>query len=103
MSKTIEQQIEKSRGLVGGLRKHVAEKGEAQISVQQIAEMEQSLEQLQKASDEVERLREELAPKVKHMNELLAAVKVAYNDRKMMIKNLYPLGGWTAYGVPDKR
>jgi len=103
MSKTIELQIEKSRGLIGGLRKHVAEKGEGQITPQQIAEMEQALELLEKASAEVERLRDELTPKVKRMNEILASVKLSYNEKKVMIKNLYPLGGWTAYGVPDKR
>lgn len=103
MSKTIEQQIEKSRGLINGLRKHVAEQGESRVSLQQIDVMEKALQQLETASAEVDRLRDELAPKVKHMYDILANIKVDYHEQKTMLKNLYPLGAWTAYGVPDKR
>ena len=103
MSKTIETQIEKSSQLVAGLRKHVGERGEQGISTQEIAEMEQALQQLREANAEVDRLREELSPKVKHMNDMLNGVKTAYADTKKMLKGYYPQERWADYGIPDKR
>lgn len=38
------------------------------------------------ANEEVERLRAELVPKVKHMNEVMATVKTAYSEKKKMLK-----------------
>ena len=43
MSKTVEIQIEKSRGLVEGLRRHVNEMGERGVSNKEIDEMEQAV------------------------------------------------------------
>ncbi len=103
MSKTIEIQVEKSRNLIAGLRKHVSEKGEQGINNQQINEMEVALGQLKQMNDEVERLREELTPKVKQMNDMLSAVKTVYSDTKKMLKDCYPQERWQEYGIPDKR
>ena len=103
MSKTIEIQIEKSRNLVEGLRKHVNEMGEKGVSNGEIGEMEQYVAQLVEANAEVDRLREELSPKVKRMNEILAAVKSAYADKKKTLKGYYPQERWADYGIPDKR
>ena len=75
MSKTTEIQIEKSRNLIEGLRRHVREMGERGISNNKINEMEKTVAMLSEANAEVDRLREELTPKVKKMN----------------------------YGIPDKR
>lgn len=103
MSKTIDTQIEKSQNLIKGLRKYVSEKGNSYFNEKEIAEMETVLKQLREASAEVTRLRDELAPKVKHMNELFEAVKVAYNERKKMLKGFYAQEQWAEYGIPDKR
>ncbi|MBQ8711883.1 MAG: hypothetical protein IJ551_03535 [Prevotella sp.] len=103
MSKTIEIQIEKSRNLIEGLRKHVSERGEQGVSNQEIDQMEQSLKQLQEANAEVDKLREELSPKVKRMNDILADVKSAYTETKKTLKGYYPQERWADYGVPDKR
>ncbi len=103
MSKTIETQIEKSRQLIGGLRRHMNERGEQGISHRQVDEMEQTLNLLAVANAEVDRLREELAPKVKHMNEVLAAVKATYSETKRTLKGYYPQERWGDYGIPDKR
>mgnify|MGYP002855616527 CR=1 FL=1 len=103
MSKTIEIQIEKSRNLIEGLRKHVKEQGERGVSNGEINEMEQALKQLEEANAEVGRLREELSPKVKRMNDILANVKSAYADTKKTLKGYYPQERWADYGVPDKR
>ena len=103
MSKTVELQIEKGRNLVEGLRKHVREMGERGFSNSEIDKMEQSLNQLTAANEEVDRLREELQPKVKHMNEILTAVKTAYTESKKTLKGYYPQERWANYGIPDKR
>ena len=103
MSKTIETQIEKSRNLIEGLRKHVKEQGERGVTNGEINEMEQTLKQLEDANDEVDRLREELAPKVKRMNEILGTVKMSYGETKKTLKGYYPQERWADYGVPDKR
>lgn len=49
------------------------------------------------------RLRAELAPKVKRMNDLLQGVKDSYASHKLIIKNKYPQERWADYGLPDKR
>ena len=103
MSKTIELQIEKSRNLIEGLRKHLNGGVGGGISPQEIDEMEKKLGELTAANDEVDKLREELSPKVKHMNEVLTAVKAAYTENKKTIKGYYPQERWADYGVPDKR
>ena len=103
MSKTIEQQIEKSRNLIEGLRKHVKEMGERSFNNSEIDQMEQSLKELSAANDDVDRLRDELQPKVKHMNDLLAKVKTAYAESKKTLKGYYPQERWADYGIPDKR
>ncbi len=103
MSQTVEIQINKSRGLIEGLRKHVKEQGELGITKDKINEMESMLQQLADANAEVDRLREELSPKVKQMNKLLASVKTEYIDTKKTMKGYYPQDRWMDYGIPDKR
>ena len=103
MSKTVELQIEKGRNLVEGLRRHVKEMGERGISNAEIDQLEQSLNELTTANKEVDRLREELQPKVKHMNDVLTQVKTTYGEAKKTLKGYYPQERWADYGVPDKR
>ena len=103
MSKTTETQIEKSRDLIMGLRKHMSEQGEQGFSKKGIDDMETLLRQLSEVNADVDRLRDELAPKVKHMNELLAQAKVFYANQKKLLKGLYPQERWADYGIPDKR
>jgi len=103
MSKTVEQQIEKSTGLIAGLRKHLSSGKGGGVTTQEIDLMEQTLGLLKAANEEVEQLREELQPKVKRMNELMAQVKEAYAEQKKTIKGYYLQDEWADYGVPDKR
>lgn len=102
MSKTVEVQIEKSRSLVEGLRKHLQGTGGG-VTNDEIKSMEQTLQELETANAEVERLREELSPKVKYMNEVLNRVKEMYADKKKTLKGYYPQEHWADYGIPDKR
>ena len=114
MSKTVEIQIEKSRNLVEGLRRHVKEMGERQrvgdgtsgmhgVTNDEINAMEQAVKELETANAEVDRLREDLKPKVKVMNDVMNRVKEAYTEKKKTLKGYYPQERWMDYGVPDKR
>ena len=103
MSKTTEVQIEKSRNLIEGLRRHVREMGERGISNTEINEMEKTVAMLSDANAEVDRLRAELTPKVKKMNDLMTIVKASYAESKKTLKGYYPQERWTDYGIPDKR
>ena len=103
MSKTTEVQIEKSRNLIEGLRRHVREMGERGISNTEINEMEETVAMLTDANAEVDRLRAELTPKVKKMNDLMTIVKASYAESKKTLKGYYPQERWPDYGIPDKR
>ncbi len=103
MAKTTDIQIEKSRNLIGGLRRHLSERGATGFTIGDIDQMEQAVSQLAEASAEVDRLREELAPKVKHMNEIMLHVKTDYAEYKKKLKGYYPQERWFDYGIPDKR
>ena len=103
MSKTVEIQIEKSRNLVEGLRRHVKEMGEHGVTNDEINAMEQAVKELEAANAEVDRLREELKPKVKVMNDVMNRVKESYTEKKKTLKGYYPQERWMDYGVPDKR
>ncbi|MBQ9357548.1 MAG: hypothetical protein IJT98_09725 [Prevotella sp.] len=102
MSKTVELQIEKSRNLLEGLHKHLNGNGSG-VTNNEVAEMEQNLKELEAANAEVDRLRDELSPKVKHMNDVWTRVKEAYADKKKTLKGFYPQERWADYGIPDKR
>ena len=103
MSKTVEIQIEKSRNLVEGLRRHVKEMGEHGVTNDEINAMKQAVKQLEAANAEVDRLREDLKPKVKVMNDVMNRVKEAFTEKKKTLKGYYPQERWMDYGVPDKR
>ena len=114
MSKTTEIQIEKSRNLIEGLRRHVREMGERQrvgdgtsgmrgVSNNEIEQMEKTVAMLSEANAEVDRLREELNPKVKKMNDLMTLVKASYAESKKTLKCYYSQEHWPDYGIPDKR
>ena len=53
MSKTTEIQIEKSRNLIEGLRRHVREMGERGVSNNEIDQMEKTVAMLSEANAEV--------------------------------------------------
>ncbi len=103
MSKTVELQIEKNRNLIEGLRKHLKSGLGGGVTNQEIDEMERQLNVLEEANAGVDRLREELAPKVKHMNAVFNQVKATYADKKKTLKGYYPQEQWAYYGIPDKR
>lgn len=103
MAKTVELQIEKSRNLIEGLRKHLNGGIGGGVTNDEIEQMSQQLKALEEANAEVDRLREELAPKVKEMNRIFGDVKATYADMKKTLKGYYPQEQWLSYGIPDKR
>ena len=103
MSKTVEIQIEKSRGLVEGLRRHVKEMGERGITNGEINAMEQAIKELEAVNAEVDSIREQLTPTVSRLKVAMERVKEAYAEKKKALKGYYPQERWMDYGVPDKR
>ena len=103
MAKTIELQIEKSRNLAIGLRRHLAMGIGGRVTLSEIEEMERVATALTAANEECDRLRAELSVKVKKMNELLNTAKTSFLEYKRVIKDNYPQDRWADYGVPDKR
>ncbi len=114
MSKTVEIQIEKSRALVEGLRRHVREMGERQrvgngtsgicgVTNDEINAMEQAVKELEAVNAEVDGIREQLAPKVAKLKVAMDRVKEVYSEKKKTLKGYYPQERWIDYGVPDKR
>jgi len=102
MSQTVELQIVKSRHLIEGLRKHLKGIGSG-VTDEEINGLEQAIRELETINAEVERLRGELTPKVKQMNEKMALVKASYAEKKKTLKGYYPQERWIEYGIPDKR
>ena len=103
MSKTVEIQIEKSRSLVEGLRRHVSEMGERGVSNDEINAMEQAVKELEAVNSEVDSIREQLTPTLNRMKIMMNRVKEAYTEKKKTLKGYYPQERWMDYGIPDKR
>ena len=65
--------------------------------------MEKTVAMLSDDNAEVDRLREELTPKIKKMNDQMTLVKASYAESKKALKGYYPQERWPDYGIPDKR
>lgn len=103
MTKTIELLIEKSRMLMSGLNRHISEMGERGVTKTETVQLAHTLSVLEQQSNEVEKLRAELATKVKLQNETMNAVKTSYAELKKTLKGYYPQERWLDYGIPDRR
>lgn len=103
MTKTIEIQLEKSRKLIQGMKRHISEMGESGVTNEVVAKFENDLAILEQQSAEVDKLREELNVKVRRMNETFATIKETHSETKKVIKGYHPQERWIDYGVPDKR
>lgn len=103
MTKTIKLLIEKSRMLINGLHRHISEMGERGVTNAETEQLERTLVLLEQQSNEVEKLRAELATKVKLQNETMSAVKTSYTELKKTLKGYYPQERWQDYGIPDRR
>ena len=56
--------------------------------------MEKTVAMLSDDNAEVDRLREELTPKIKKMNDLMTLVKASYAESKKTLKGYYPQERW---------
>ena len=103
MSKIVQIQIEKSRSLVEGLRRHASEMGERGVSNDEINAMEQAVKELEAVNSEVDSIREQLTPTFNRMKIMMNRVKEDYTEKKKTLKGYYPQERWMDYGIPDKR
>lgn len=103
MTKTIELLIGKSQMLLKGLRRHINEMGERGVTNAEIEELKQTMGLLEQQNNEVEKLRAELAAKVKLQNETMNTVKTSYTELKKTLKGYYPQERWQDYGIPHRR
>lgn len=100
MSKTIEQQIVKSRMLITGFRRNINVLG---VTEAELNAMDVELRKLVEINAECDKLREELSVKVKNMNSILNVVKDSFFNYKKIIKQNYSQERWIDFGAADKR
>ncbi|KOO69335.1 hypothetical protein ACU52_03020 [Xylanibacter rarus] len=103
MSKTIEQQIEKSRMLITGFRRNINVLSDRGVTEAELNAMDVELRKLVEINAECDKLREELSVKVKNMNSILNVVKDSFFNYKKIIKQNYSQERWIDFGVADKR
>ena len=103
MAKTIELQIEKSKSLQSGLLRNLKELQKYGITSEDLRAMAANIETLSVANDNCDRMRAELAARVKKMNRTLAAVKEQFQAKKRIVKLNYPQERWQDFGIQDKR
>lgn len=103
MSKTIDQQIEKSNTLVNALKHSFAEVSSKGVKMNDLDELVNQLEKLQASSKQTDELRAKLTAQVQTTNNILARVKEQYKEIKDIIRVNYPQEKWVNYGVLDKR
>ena len=103
MSKTIEQQIEKSRMLITGFRRNINVLSDRGVTEAELNAMDVELRKLVEINAECDKLREELSVKVKNMNSILNVVKDSFFNYKKRIKQNYSQERWIDFGVADKR
>lgn len=88
---------------IKGMKRHISEMKEREVSNRTIAQYEQDLTTLEQQNAEVDKIRAELNAKVKVMNETLMTVKETYTETKKVIKGYYHQERWLDYGITDKR
>lgn len=103
MSKTTDQQIEKSRTLVNALKQRFTEVSSKGVKMKDLDELLCLLEKLQASSMQTEELRKQLSAQVHTTNDILAQVKRQHKDIKDIIRVTFPQEKWINYGVFDKR
>ena len=103
MSKTIEQQIEKSRMLITGFRRNINVLSDRGVTEAELNAMDVEVRKLVEINAECDKLREELSVKVKNMNSILNVVKDSFFNYKKIIKQNYSQERWIDFGVADKR
>lgn len=103
MSKTIDQQIEKSNTLVNALKHSFSEVSSKGVKMNDLDELVNQLEKLQASSKQTDELRAKLTAQVQTTSNILARVKEQYKEIKDIIRVNYPQEKWANYGVLDKR
>lgn len=103
MSKTTDQQIEKSKTLVNALKQRFSEVSSKGVRMKDLDDLLCQLEKLQTSSKQTEELRKQLSAQVHTTNVILAQIKKQHKDIKEIIRVNYPQEKWINFGVLDRR
>lgn len=103
MSVTNENQIQKSRQLIDGFKKHINNLRDKGITVDELNKMSEELDELVVSNKEYDAIRALLKEKSRKTNQILKEVKQVFVEKKKLIKGYYPQEEWIKYGVLDKR
>lgn len=103
MTKTIDNQVEKSTRLIKALKANIAEFESKGVSTARLDLMAEDLKHLEESSKAAEDLRRKLSEQVKRTNNILAKCKEDFARTKAVVRNNYPQEEWIKYGVADKR
>lgn len=103
MSKTTDQQIEKSKTLVNALKQRFSEVSSKGVRMKDLDDLLCQLEKLQTSSKQTEELRKQLSAQVHTTNVILAQIKKQHKDIKDIIRVNYPQEKWISFGVLDRR
>lgn len=103
MSKTYQDQIDKARALVSGVRKNYEKIKDKGITLEELAALEANLDDGARLNAEVDALREQTSAKVRQANGKLADIKDVAQRIKRTVKQNYDPTEWADFGVPDKR
>lgn len=103
MTKTIDNQVEKSTRLIMALKANISEFENKGVNMAELDKMTKDLKRLEESSNTAEELRKKLSDQVKNTNNILAQCKEDFARTKAVVRNNYPQEEWIKYGVADKR
>lgn len=103
MSKTYAIQVEKSRILIVGLRKNLDAVSNLGITKEELEQLEKDSEEADRMNNELDILRAEVSEKASVANKKLTEVRTQVQSIKSLIKKNVDQAQWESYGIPDKR
>lgn len=103
MSKTYAIQVEKSRILIAGLRKNLDAVSNLGITKEELDQLEKDSEEADRMNNELDILRAEVSEKASVANKKLTEVRTQVQSIKSLIKKNVDQAQWESYGIPDKR
>ena len=103
MSKTFEQNVEKTTAMTAGIRKNLKEVTSLGIIEKDLISLEAEAQKAIEMIREVENLRAVVSQKLKSANDQLEGIKERSKFFRMIIKNNYPQEEWIRFGITDKR
>lgn len=103
MSKTYLSHLQKAQALASGVKMNIEKVRDCNISIEDVAALEELVKEGELLNGEVERLRSETSAKVAEANAKLAEIKDKMLDMKRSIKQRFDISQWESFGIADKR